>query len=129
MIRRLLALVGMALLALAPSTAPAPTVEHLAVPDGGIQPQAAIDTHGTIHLVYYKGEAAGCDPYYTRRAANDRALATAIRVNSDPGSAIAAGAVRGGRLALGRDGRVHVAWNAARAVVRNGESITPMWYT
>jgi hypothetical protein len=105
-----------------------PRVEHLAVPDGGIQPQAAIDARGTIHLIYYKGPPAGGDLYYVRRAARDTAFSTPIRVNSDPLSAIAAGAVRGGRLALGRDGWIHVAWNAAHAVERNGESITPMWY-
>ena len=105
-----------------------PLVEHVAVPDGGLQPQAAIDARGTIHLIYYKGEPAAGDLYYVRLPAGARTLSAPIRVNSEAGSAIAAGAVRGGRIALGRDGWVHVAWNAARPVVRDGESITPMWY-
>jgi hypothetical protein len=126
MIARLLTLVMMALAAAA---APAPPrVEHLAVPEGGLQPQAAIDARGTIHLIYYKGPAAGGDLYYVRRGANDAAFSAPIRVNSDAGSAIAAGAVRGGRLALGRTGWIHIAWNAAHAVERNGEPVTPMWY-
>jgi len=74
------------------------------------------------------GPATGGDLYYVRRAAGDGAFSPPIRVNSDAGSAIAAGAVRGGRIALGRNGWIHVAWNASHAVDRNGESITPMWY-
>jgi len=107
----------------------APRVEHMTVPDGGIQPQAAIDARGTIHLIYYKGAPAGGDLYYVRRGAADTAFSTPLRVNSESSSAIAAGAVRGGRLALGRNGWVHVAWNASHPVEHNGESITPMWYT
>jgi hypothetical protein len=126
MMSRLFALAALVLAAAHPAH-PIP-VEHVAVPDGGLQPQAAIDARGTIHLIYYKGPAGGGDLYYVRRAANAAAFSAAIRVNSDAGSAIAAGAVRGGRIALGRDGWVHVAWNAAHAVERQGESITPMWY-
>lgn len=122
--------IGLALLAgsIAGGAATAPRVEHLPVPDGGIQPQAAIDARGTLHLIYYKGQPAGGDLYYVRRAATGTAFSAPIRVNSETGSAIAAGAVRGGRLALGRNGWVHVAWNAAHAVTRNGEQVTPMWY-
>lgn len=105
-----------------------PRVEHLAVPDGGLQPQAVVDAHGTIHLIYYRGEPTGGDLYYVRRGASDPAFSTPIRVNSEAASAIAAGAVRGGRIALGRGGWVHVAWNAAHPVDRDGAQITPMWY-
>src|SRR5438552_781501 len=31
-------------------------VRVLKAPDGGIQPQAAIDAKGTVHLVYFRGE-------------------------------------------------------------------------
>jgi hypothetical protein len=117
-----------AVASLAPQT-PAPRVEHLAVPDGGIQPQAAVDSRGTLHLIYYKGASSGGDLYYVRRGARDAAWSTPILVNSERGSAIAAGAVRGGRLSLGRNGWVHVAWNAAHPVDHDGQTITPMWYT
>jgi hypothetical protein len=106
-----------------------PRVEHLPVPDGGIQPQAAMDAAGTLHLIYYKGAQAAGDLFYVRRDAGQSAFSTPIKVNSDAGSAIAAGAVRGGRLALGRGGWVHVAWNASRPVDRDGRQVTPMWYT
>jgi hypothetical protein len=126
MLVRLLSVI-VALSTLAP--VPLRQVEHLAVPDGGIQPQAAIDGRGTIHLIYYKGDPAGGDLFYVRRGPADQAFTAPLRVNSEAGSAIAAGAVRGGRIALGRNGAVHVAWNAAHPVTHNGEPITPMWYT
>ena len=122
----LVSLVLVALSTLAPAASP--RVDHFAVPDAGIQPQAVVDGRGTIHLIYYKGEPAGGDLYYVRRGPSDRAFSAPIRVNSDAGTAVAAGAVRGGRIALGRNGWIHVAWNAAHPVSRNGESITPMWY-
>src|SRR5579872_3935217 len=30
-------------------------IRTVAVPGGGIQPQAAVDTNGVLHLVYYSG--------------------------------------------------------------------------
>ncbi len=37
----------------------------------------------------------------------------AIRVNSEAGSAIATGTIRGAQIAIGGNGRVHVAWNGS----------------
>src|SRR5262245_2164378 len=127
MLTRLLVPVLIAAATLAPRAA-GPQVDHLPVPDDGIQPQAVVDATGTLHLIYYKGAAAAGDLFYVRRDAGQMAFSAPIRVNSDPGSAIAAGAVRGGRLALGRGGWVHVAWNAAHPVDRQGRQVTPMWY-
>jgi hypothetical protein len=115
-------------LGLAPPPGAVPAVERLAVPDGGIQPQAAFDAGGTLHVIYYKGDSAGGDLFYVRRGARGTRVSAPIRVNSEAGSAIARGAVRGGRLALGANGWVHVAWNAAHAVAHDGGEITPMWY-
>ena len=36
------------------------------VPNGGIQPQAALDDKGTLHLVYYTGDARHGDLFYAR---------------------------------------------------------------
>lgn len=88
-------------------------VTLLKTPAGGIQPQAAVDAEGTIHLVYFKGEAHGGDLEYTSRKAGADEFAAPIRVNSQPRTAVAAGTIRGGQLALGRKGRVHVVWNGA----------------
>src|SRR5262249_39601803 len=106
-----------------------PSVEIIRAPQGGIQPQAAIDRAGVIHLVYFRGDPAGGDLYYVRREPNARDFSAAIRVNSQPGSAVAIGTIRGAQLALGRGGRVHVAWNGSqRARPLNHFGSTPMLY-
>lgn len=92
---------------------PAPEVRLLRVPDGGIQPQVVVGRKGTVHLLYYKGDAGGGDLFYVKRARGAREFSTAIRVNSQPGSAVAKGNIRGGQIALGGDGRLHVAWNGS----------------
>jgi hypothetical protein len=93
--------------------AAAEKVKLLKSPDGGIQPQAAADEKGTLHLVYFKGEPGSGDLFYVRREAGQGQFSRAIRVNSRPGSAVATGTVRGGQLALGKGGRAHVAWNGS----------------
>ncbi len=87
-----------------------PSVVTMRVPDGGIQPQIAI-FGGVAHLVYLKGPERGCDVFYTRSTDAGQSWAPAIRVNSEPGSAIAVGTIRGARIAIGRDAHVHVLWN------------------
>lgn len=110
-----------------PQPAPA-RVNLVAVPDEGIQPQAAVDAAGTIHLLYFKGEPGRGDLFYVRRTADEAAFSAPLRVTSESGSAIATGSVRGGQIALGRNGRVHVAWNGSRPIERDGVKQTPMWY-
>lgn len=105
-----------------------PRVDIVSLPDAGIQPQAVVDARGTIHLIYFKGDPAGGDLFYVRREPRDAGFSTPLRVDSDSGSAIAAGSVRGGQIALGRNGWIHVAWNGSRPIDRNGVTQTPMWY-
>ena len=98
------------------------------VPDGGIQPRLAVDGQ-RVHLVYFKGDAAAGDLFYTS-ASSGGPFKPSIRVNTRPASAIATGSVRGANLALGKDGRVHVAWmGSARATPRGPGDATPMMYT
>jgi hypothetical protein len=108
--------------------APAPAVSLLATPDLGIQPQALMDSRGTLHLIYFRGLPGSGDLFYVRRPAGAPAFSAPLRVNSESGTAIATGTVRGGQIALGRNGWVHVAWNAAKPIERNGVKHTPMWY-
>jgi hypothetical protein len=89
-------------------------VTVIQTPDGGIQPQAVIDGKRLLHLLYYKGEAGSGDLYYVRRGPGQEGWSAPIRVNSQPGSAIAAGTIRGGQIAIGKAGRIHVAWNGAK---------------
>lgn len=84
------------------------------VPDGGVQPQVAVDAHGVVHLVYLVGNPSHSDINYSRSADDGATWSPPLRVNSQPGSALAIGTVRGAHLALGRDGRVHVAWMGAQ---------------
>jgi len=105
-----------------------PGVVSVATPDGGIQPQAVVDRAGTIHLLYFKGEPSHGDLFYVHQGPRDPGFSAPVRVNSKVGSAIATGSVRGGQIALGRDGRVHVAWNSAQPVDRNGTKESTMWY-
>src|SRR5205823_3093564 len=52
-----------------------------------------------------------------------------VRVNSEPGTAVAVGTIRGAQLALGRNGRVHVAWNGTlKARPANPNGGAPMLY-
>ncbi|HMF19210.1 MAG TPA: hypothetical protein VKE98_18515, partial [Gemmataceae bacterium] len=98
-------------------------------PNGGIQPQALLDAKGVLHLLYFKGDPAAGDLFYWRRGADD-ARASNIRINSQPGSAIAVGTIRGGRLALGKDNRVHVAWNGSGKALPKGPGRgSPMLYS
>jgi hypothetical protein len=102
----------------------------IATPDGGIQPQAVADDAGVVHLIYFKGEPAGGDLFYVRTKPGTIDFSKPIRVNSQPGSAVAIGTIRGGQLALGRDGQVHVAWNGSqKAAPPNPIKGSPMLYT
>jgi hypothetical protein len=106
-----------------------PEVKLLRVPNGGVQPQAIVDAKGTLHLVYLKGEAKACDVFYCSRLVGAADFSAPLRVNSTPGSAIAIGTVRGAQLALGRNGRIHVAWNGSGKGEVDPGSGEPMLYT
>jgi hypothetical protein len=98
----------------------------LRVPDGGLQPRAVVDPAGVVHVTYFSGEPSHGDVFYSRLSTGH--FAPAVRVNTQPGSAIATGHVRGPSLALGRDGRVHVAWTGSDHAPRAGD-VAPMLYT
>ena len=83
------------------------------VPGGGLQPQIALDHQGTMHLVYFAGDPERGELFYVKSADGGTTFSRPIRVNSQPGSAIAVGTIRGAQLAVGEDGRVHVSWNGS----------------
>src|SRR5262245_50330899 len=89
----------------------APTVSVVRLPNTGVQPQAAADSRGNVHVIYLVGEPGAADIEYARLT--DTGFSKPIRVNSTPGSAVAIGSVRGPHLAIGRADRVHVAWNGS----------------
>src|SRR5262249_13318571 len=108
-------------------------VTLIRTPDSGIQPQAVVDQQGTVHLIYYKGDAGEGDIFYVQRKAKENEFSAPIRVNSQSGSAIAAGSIRGPQLAVGKNGRVHVAWDGmgkgATPARFEGKRAAPLLYT
>jgi hypothetical protein len=114
-----------------PGRGPEPTppiVTLVSLPDGGIQPQALVDPAGVLHVLYFTGTPAAGDLYYVRRESQKGAFSKPVRVNSLPGSALATGSVRGGQFALGRNGRIHVAWHGAKDIGSGAAAQTPVWY-
>src|SRR6266581_4116624 len=110
-------------------TLAAPMVIAIRCPNGGIQPQVAVDSAGKVHLIYLTGEDGKNDVMYVTSADDGKTWSKPLRVNSQAGAAIATGTVRGAHLALGRGGRVHVAWmGSSTAQPRGPRDATPMLY-
>jgi hypothetical protein len=104
-------------------------VNVIKTPNGGIQPQAVVDTKGVLHLIYFKGDPGGGDLYYLRREPGKSSFSEPLRVNSQAGSVVAIGTIRGGQIAVGKGSRVHVAWNGSgKALPKNPAGGSPMLY-
>src|SRR5262245_17019634 len=69
------------------------TVTLIRAPNSGLQPQAVMDASGALHLVYFAGEPGAGDVFYVRRERGKGDFSSPIRVNSQPGSAIATGTI------------------------------------
>lgn len=127
----LLTLFGLLVLAgnaIQPTQATSGKVTLVRTPNGGIQPQAVMDERGTLHLIYLTGESGASDVFYVRRAPG-KDFSAPLRVNSQPGSAIATGTIRGAQLSIGKNGRVYVAWNGSGKAERSPQNSEPMLYT
>jgi hypothetical protein len=104
-------------------------VTVMATPGHGIQPQAVMDAHGNLHLLYFQGDAGSGNLQYVRRDAGETEFSKPLRVNSQQESAIATGTIRGGHLAVGKNDRVHVSWNgSSKALPKNPITGSPMLY-
>src|SRR5262249_14406044 len=102
-------------------------VERL--PDHGLQPKVVRTPDGTLHLVYLSGEDRAADVNYVRRPAGAKDWTVNLKVNSEPGSAIAVGTIRGADIAVGRDASVHVAWNGSGQARPKLEKSSPLLYS
>ena len=98
-------------------------------PDGGIQPQA-VERKG-IHLIYFKGDPKGGDVYYVKGFLRGEKpeFSKPLRINSQRGSVLALGNIRGAQLAVSDSGRAHVAWvGSSKAEPKAPGDQTPMLY-
>ncbi len=98
----------------------APDIQTIRTPNNGIQPRAILDRSGTLHLLYYLGDHLHGDLFYVKSSDLGATWSSPLRVNSEPGTAIAAGTIRGGEMAIGKNGRVHVAWNGSSNAAPSG---------
>ena len=94
-------------------------VRIVPVPSGGIQPQVAV-SEGVVHLIYFGGDPKHGDVFYARSEDAGSAFSSPVRVNSQAGSAIAIGAIRGAQISVGKRKRVHVSWNGSDAAEPRG---------
>jgi hypothetical protein len=90
-----------------------PDISLVRVPNGGIQPQAVTDRTGALHLLYYLGDPTHGDLFYSKSSDFGLIWSPPLRVNSEAGTALAAGTIRGGQIAIGQNGHVFVAWNGS----------------
>jgi hypothetical protein len=105
-------------------------VSLVRVPTGGLQPQVAVDSSGAIHVLYFQGDPAHGNLFYTQLNPTSLQFSPPMRVNTQPDSAVATGSMRGGQIALGQGGRLHVAWDGSdKATTRAAEGRTPVLYT
>ncbi len=81
------------------------------VPEGGVQPQVVTTGDGTLHLVYLTGDPRGGEVRHVVKKAGGAGWSEPRTLNSTPGSAVAAGTIRGAQIAVGRDDSLHVVWN------------------
>lgn len=107
-----------------------PSVVLLRTPGGGIEPQAALGRDGVLCMIYFDGNPAAGNIEYVTRKRGHTSFSAPIRVNSQPDSAVAIGAVRGPQMAVGRDGRVYVIWfGSAKARPRGPYGKTPVLFS
>ena len=87
-----------------------PDVTVLRAPVGATLPQVALDSTGTLHLVYYMGSMTSGDLFHVTRAPDATDWSAPQQVNSQPHSVTGVGPIDGGQVAIDPDGRLHVTW-------------------
>jgi hypothetical protein len=108
--------------------ASAAEVTLMRVPNSGIQPQV-IQQNGVIHLLYFTGDPKKGDLNYVTSRDSGHSFSKPIRVNSQPGTAMAVGNIRGGQMAIDAKGRIHVAWiGSSVALPRGASNSAPILY-
>jgi hypothetical protein len=111
---------ALAAFAASPTALHRPLISVIRVPHGGLQPEAVVDGGGALHLLYFAGDPKHGDLFYVKSRDYGLTWSTPLRVNSEIGAAMALGTIRGGQISIGRNGRVHVAWNGSSIVQSKG---------
>lgn len=101
----LAALIGFFALTASPGIS-ADLVRVIRTPNNGQVPDAETDKNGVIHIAY----VSNLDAFYVSSTNDGTTFTTALRINSEPGSVHPPNMFRGPDLAIGKTGRVHVAW-------------------
>jgi hypothetical protein len=80
-------------------------------------------------LIYFSGDPKSGDIFYAR-SEDGAHFSRPLRVNRVSGSVVAVGNIRGAQVALGKNGRVHVAWlGSDKAEPKAPGKASPMVYT
>ena len=106
-----------------------PAIHLLRTPNNGIQPQTVLERDGVLHMIYFTGDASAGEIEYVRRPPGGKDFSQPIRVNSQPASAVAIGAVRGPQMAVGRNGRAYVIWFGPQAHSGEGTESMPVFFS
>src|SRR5579885_1790349 len=81
-----------------------PSVKLIRVPDGGIQPQVAVDrVRGIVDMIYFQGDPALPKIFCVLSKTWGPTFSSPILVNIQPGSAVSVGTIRGAHLAVGKN--------------------------
>lgn len=106
----------------------APKIAWIRLPVGAMQPELASDRAGHLHAIWLSGPAGGSEVNYADLGVEGRLSPPPLPVNSQAGSAIAMGTIRGARLALSARGTIHVIWNGSGTASPRPAKSSPLLY-
>lgn len=98
------------------------------LPEGWVQPRVVRSDDGSLHRVCLTGDPQASDVVYSSRAPHATDWSRPLRVNHQPGSAIAMGTIRGPDIAMGAGGRVHVMWNGSSKAQSKLPNSSPLFF-
>jgi hypothetical protein len=82
-------------------------VRTVRTPHGGEVPDVVLDAKGILHMTYGRGLPG--NGYYVQSGDGGKSFTKPVRVNQDPDT-VTTGRERGPKLAVGKDGVIHVVW-------------------
>ncbi len=104
-------------------------ISWIRLPEGAMQPELVRDRTGHLQAVWLSGPAGASDVQVADLGTEGRLTTPPLRVNSQPGSAIAMGTIRGARMAVGSDGTLHLLWNGSGTATPRSAKSSPLLYS